>query len=507
MSDNLYTRLKAHFPKEPTTTFLHLADGSVVTYGYLDQRTAQFANALGTLGVKTGDRVAAHIDKSVEALMLYLGTVRAGAVFLPLNTAYTVPELRYFLSDSEPALAVCRPSETADLEQIAADVGVPKVLNLGTDSDGTLLEAVHAASTEFEDVARAEDDLAAILYTSGTTGRSKGAMLTHRGLGSNADALVETWRFTSKDRLLHALPMFHTHGLFTATNTILRAGASMIYLPKFDVDQVISLLPDATTMMGVPTFYIRLLTTDALTPELVSHIRLFISGSAPLSPEVHSEFEQRTGHAILERYGMTETSMNTSNPYDAERRAGTVGMPLPGVEVRIAERESGRVLDQGDVGVVEVRGPNVFKGYWRQPEKTREEFRDDKFFITGDLGRIDERGYLHIVGRDKDLIISGGFNVYPAEVEAMIDAIPGVSESAVIGVPHRDFGEGVTAVIALKNNASLDESNVLGALNGELAKFKQPKRVFFVDTLPRNAMGKIQKKELRETFANTYTQT
>lgn len=504
MSDNLFTRLSAHFPSDRTTTFLRLPDGSLVTYGDLEARTAQFANALGALGVKTGDRVAAHVDKSVEALLLYLGTIRAGAVFLPLNTAYTVPELEYFLSDAEPSLAVCRPSEREGLEQVAAKAGVPTVLDLGADGDGALLEPVAAASSDFEDVERAEDDLAAILYTSGTTGRSKGAMLTHLGLGSNAEALRETWQFTEDDRLLHALPMFHTHGLFTATNTILRAGASMIYLPRFDVDQVISLLPEATTMMGVPTFYIRLLTTDKLTPELVAHMRLFISGSAPLSPEVHSEFEARTGKAILERYGMTETSMNTSNPYEGERRAGTVGMPLPGVEVRVAERETGKVLETGEVGVVEVRGPNVFKGYWRNPEKTREEFRDDKFFITGDLGMFDERGYLHIVGRDKDLIISGGFNVYPAEVEAIIDAIPGVSESAVIGVPHRDFGEGVTAVIALKNGASLAEDEVLGALNGELAKFKQPKRVFFVDSLPRNTMGKIQKKELREIYAETY---
>ena len=356
----------------------------------------------------------------------------------------------------------------------------------------------------FADVARAGDDLVAILYTSGTTGRSKGAMLTHRNLSSNAHALAETWQFTAADKLLHALPIFHTHGLFTATNTVLATGGMMHFLPRFDVQEMIRLLPDATAMMGVPTFYIRLLQHPELTAELVSHIRVFISGSAPLSPEVHSEFAKRTGHAILERYGMTETGMNTSNPLDGERRAGTVGFPLPGTEIRITDTKTGAAVEDGEIGVIEIRGPNVFKGYWRMPDKTAEEFRDDGFFISGDLGLIDDRGYLNIVGRDKDLIISGGFNVYPAEIEAAIDAIPGITESAVIGTPHPDFGEAVTAVVVCKSGMRLDEASVLEQLDGELARFKQPKRVFFVDTLPRNAMGKIQKKELRETFKNTY---
>ncbi len=504
MSDNLFSYLAGHFPADHGTPFLECADGSVVTYGDLLAQSARFANALTALGVKPGDRVAAQVEKSPEALMLYLGTVRAGAVYLPLNTAYTASELSYFLGDAEPAVAVCRPQDKTALETVAREASVPRLETLGAAADGSLMAHVASAPETFTDVARAADDLAAILYTSGTTGRSKGAMLTQRNLSSNADALVETWRFTAADRLLHALPIFHTHGLFTATNTILRAGASMLWLPKFDLDAVMRLLPKATCMMGVPTFYSRMLQSEALTPEFVKHIRVFISGSAPLSPEVHAEFQRRTGHAILERYGMTETGMNTSNPYDGERRAGTVGFPLPGVEIRIADPKTGVALPQGEVGVIEIRGPNVFKGYWRMPEKTKEEFRADGFFISGDLGMIDERGYISIVGRDKDLIISGGFNVYPAEVEAMIDAIPGVAESAVIGVPHPDFGEGVTAVVARKPQFELDEEAIQAGLDGHLARFKQPKRVFFVEQLPRNAMGKIQKKDLRERYRDTF---
>lgn len=367
------------------------------------------------------------------------------------------------------------------------------------------MDHVAPAASSFEDVPRVADDLASILYTSGTTGRSKGAMLTHRNLASNAHALVETWKFTPADKLLHALPIFHTHGLFTATNTILMSGGSMIFLARFDAGEVVSLLPEVTSMMGVPTFYFRLLQDNKLTRGLVSHIRVFISGSAPLSPDVHSEFEQRTGHAILERYGMTETGMNTSNPYDAPRRAGTVGFPLPGIEIRIAESETGKPLPDGEIGVIEIKGPNVFKGYWRMPDKTREEFRDDGYFISGDLGFFDDQGYLNIAGRDKDLIISGGFNVYPAEVEAAIDEVPAVAESAVIGVPHPDFGEAVTAVIARKTGEDIEESAILLKLESQLAKFKQPKKIFFVDILPRNAMGKIQKNNLREIYKDTFS--
>lgn len=353
-------------------------------------------------------------------------------------------------------------------------------------------------------MAREGSDLAAILYTSGTTGRSKGAMLTHDNLASNALTLVNTWRFTKDDVLLHALPIYHTHGLFVATNTILFSGASMIFLAKFDANEIMSLMPRATCLMGVPTFYVRLIQHPGLTREATAHMRLFISGSAPLLAETHRAFAEKTGKPILERYGMTETNMSTSNPYDGDRIAGTVGFPLPGVSLRVVDPETGTAVPQGEIGMIEVKGPNVFCGYWRNPEKTKAEFRDDGFFITGDLGKIDERGYVHIVGRGKDLVISGGFNVYPKEIETEIDGIKGVFESAVIGLPHTDFGEGVTAVVVLEKGASLDEAAILAAISGKLAKFKQPKRVLFVADLPRNAMGKVQKNVLRETYKGLY---
>jgi malonyl-CoA/methylmalonyl-CoA synthetase len=415
---------------------------------------------------------------------------------LPLNTAYTPAELSYFLGDAEPRLVVCRSENEQDLRAIAGDVTVKTLADDG--KGGSLPALVDAAQTSFDDVKRDADDLAEILYTSGTTGRAKGAMLTHGNLSSNARALAETWAFSAEDKLLHALPIYHTHGLFTASNTILYAGASMIFLPKFNIDEVMDMMPQATAMMGVPTFYSRMLQSQRLTRESVKHISLFISGSAPLSPEVHGEFEARTGHAILERYGMTETGMNTSNPYDGARRPGTVGFALPGVEVCIADPETGTELEQGEIGSIELRGPNVFKGYWRMPEKTNEEFREDGFFISGDLG------YVNIVGRDKDLIISGGFNVYPAEIEAAIDAIKGVAESAVIGAPHPDFGEGVMAIVACKSGVDLEEGDILSPLGGILARFKQPKHVFIVDALPRNAMGKVQKKDMREHYVDTF---
>jgi malonyl-CoA/methylmalonyl-CoA synthetase len=415
---------------------------------------------------------------------------------LPLNTAYTPAELSYFLGDAEPRLVVCRSENEQDLRAIAGDVTVKTLADDG--KGGSLPALVDAAQTSFDDVKRDADDLAEILYTSGTTGRAKGAMLTHGNLSSNARALAETWAFSAEDKLLHALPIYHTHGLFTASNTILYAGASMIFLPKFNIDEVMDMMPQATAMMGVPTFYSRMLQSQRLTRESVKHISLFISGSAPLSPEVHGEFEARTGHAILERYGMTETGMNTSNPYDGARRPGTVGFALPGVEVCIADPETGTELEQGEIGSIELRGPNVFKGYWRMPEKTNEEFREDGFFISGDLG------YVNIVGRDKDLIISGGFNVYPAEIEAAIDAIKGVAESAVIGAPHPDFGEGVMAIVACKPGVDLEEGDILSPLGGILARFKQLKHVFIVDALPRNAMGKVQKKDMREHYVDTF---
>jgi malonyl-CoA/methylmalonyl-CoA synthetase len=429
--------------------------------------------------------------------------VRAGAAYLPLNTAYPLAELEYFLGDAQPSFVVVQPAKENEVSQLCANIGKATVQSLGTNGEGSLLAAA-ADAPSVPVVPRGPDDLAAILYTSGTTGRSKGAMLTHNNLLSNALVHVDYWRFTAKDVLLHALPIFHTHGLFVAINTSLLSGGSMIFLPKFDNDTVIRLLPKATSMMAVPTFYVRLLEDARFNRDLTRNMRLFTSGSAPLLAETHRAFSERTGHAILERYGMTETNMNTSNPYEGERIPGTVGFPLPGVEIRIADPENGRVLPQGEVGVLEVRGPNVFAGYWRMPEKTKTEFRPDGFFITGDVSKIDARGYIHIVGRAKDLVITGGYNVYPKEVESEIDAIQGVFESAVIGCPHPDFGEGVTAVVVREKDAELSEEDIASALEGRLAKFKQPKRVFFVDELPRNAMGKVQKNVLRETYARTY---
>ncbi|MGR3716441.1 MAG: malonate--CoA ligase [Thermohalobaculum sp.] len=506
---NLIACLAGRFPDDPASRpFAILPDGRSYSYADLDAASARFANALISLGVQPGDRVAVQAEKSIEALMLYLGTLRAGGVFLPLNTAYTGAELGYFLSDAEPRVFVCDPARSEALRPIAAEAGAGLETmggyRPGELPEGSLVAKMQAAAGEFTTLDREPDDLAAILYTSGTTGRSKGAMLSHDNLWSNAVTLCDYWRFTPDDVLLHALPIFHTHCLFTSSNTVLVAGGSMIFLPKFDAGTVLEWLPKASTMMGVPTFYVRLLDQPGFTRDLVGHMRLFTSGSAPLLAETHVQFEERTGHRILERYGMTETNMSTSNPYDGERRAGTVGFALPGVEVKIADPETGAEIPVGETGMIEVRGPNVFKGYWRLPEKTAEEKRANGFFITGDLGVIDGDGYVTIVGRSKDLIISGGFNVYPKEVEEVIDALPGVTESAVVGVAHPDFGEGVIAVVVAEAGAALSEAGIVAELKDKLARFKQPKHVFVVDALPRNAMGKVQKKELRERYAGVF---
>ena len=499
---NLFSRLFDGLD-DPSKLAIEQLDGSRISYADLIGRAGRIANVLVARGVKPGDRVAAQTEKSVSGLVLYLATVRAGAVYLPLNTAYTLNELDYFIGDAEPSLVVCDPSKAEGIGSIAAKVGA-RVETLGADGKGSLTEAADKAKPEFSTVARGNDDLAAILYTSGTTGRSKGAMLSHDNLASNSLTLVDYWRFTDDDVLIHALPIYHTHGLFVASNVTLFARASMIFLPKFDPDLIIKLMARSTVLMGVPTFYTRLLHNPALSKETTSHMRLFVSGSAPLLAETHREWFARTGHAVLERYGMTETNMNTSNPYDGERVPGAVGHPLPGVSVRVTDPETGKDLGRETIGMIEVKGPNVFKGYWRMPEKTKAEFRGDGFFITGDLGKIDDKGYVHILGRGKDLVISGGFNVYPKEIESEIDAMPGVVESAVIGVPHADFGEGVTAVVVRQPGATVDEAAVLKGLEGRLAKFKMPKRVFIVDDLPRNTMGKVQKNVLRDTYANIY---
>ncbi len=465
------------------------------SYAEVVALSGRLANLLCARGVAPGDRVAAQVQKSVTAIALYLATVRAGAVFLPLNTAYTRKEVEYFLADAEPALFVCGSERAAEFDGIDAEL-----LTLDGDGGGSLALAAEALAPEFANVARGPGELAAIHYTSGTTGLSKGAMLSHDNLLSNSATLVDYWRFTADDVLLHALPIFHTHGLFVATNTLLICGGSMIFLPRFDIDAVIEQLPHATSMMGVPTFYTRLLADPRFDRELVAHMRLFVSGSAPMLAETHLQFEARTGHRILERYGMTETNMNTSNPYDGERRAGSVGFALPGVEVKVTDPDSGAVLADGETGMIEVRGPNVFLGYWRKPEKTALELRDDGFFITGDMGMVDADGYLHILGREKDLVISGGYNIYPKQIETEIDALDGVVESAVFGIPHADMGEAVAAAVVLAPGARLDEEALLAALRPLLAKFKLPRKIVFVDELPRNAMGKVQKNLLRDSY-------
>ncbi|NMZ75889.1 malonyl-CoA synthase [Pseudomonas nitroreducens] len=507
MNQSLFAEVGKHLPSDLSKPFIRTPLGGGYSYADMLRSTSQFAHALVELGVQPGDRVAVQVDKSPETVMLYLAVLRVGAVYLPLNSGYTGDELRYFLDDAEPSLFVCAPAFEAQARELAEASGVARVATLGDQVDGSLMDAVHGKPGRFVDVPRASSDLAAILYTSGTTGRSKGAMISHGNLVSNARALVDAWQITGEDWLLHALPIFHIHGLFVACNSLLMAGGSMLFLSKFDAAQMLRLLPQVNLLMGVPTFYTRLLDQPGLTREAVAHMRLFISGSAPLTAETHKAFSERTGMAILERYGMTETGMNTSNPLDGERIAGTVGFPLPGVELRITDPSQSEPapLPQGEPGMIEVRGPNVFQGYWRMPEKTADELRADGYFMTGDIGFIDDKGYVQIVGRNKDMIISGGFNVYPKELEEILDTLPGVVESAVIGVPHPDFGEGVTAVLVATQGQAPSEAQVLAALDGKLARFKQPKRVMVVDALPRNVMGKVQKNVLREQFKALYS--
>jgi len=485
------------------TPFLHLPDGVTLTHAGFLSRAARFANVLSDLGLRAGDRLAVQIDKSPDALAVYAACAQAGVIFLPLNTAYTADEVSYFVTDSGAAAFVCQPARRDEMAPVAKAAGT-QLETLGADGDGSLAARADAAEDSFDTVERSSDDLAAFLYTSGTTGRSKGAMLTQANLLSNAETLVDLWQFTAQDVLLHALPIFHTHGLFVATNVTLVAGGAMVFMPKLDIDQMIEHMPHATAMMGVPTFYTRLLDDARFTRDVAANMRLFISGSAPLLAETHVAFEERTGHRILERYGMTETNMSTSNPYDGERRAGTVGFPLPDVELKITDSKTGETLPNGEIGSIEVRGPNVFKGYWQMPEKTAQELREDGFFITGDLGRRDADGYVTIVGRDKDLIISGGYNIYPKEVELLLDDQPGVLESAVIGVPHPDFGESVVAVLVAKKGSELDLDQIAADVGGSLAKFKQPRKFIVLPELPRNTMGKVQKNVLRDTYGDLF---
>jgi malonyl-CoA/methylmalonyl-CoA synthetase len=500
MTENLFSILSDG--KHPDATAFLTSEGATISYGGLFAKSAQIAHHLIELGIRPGDRIAVQVEKSIEALMVYLASLRTGAVYLPLNTGYTPAEVAYFVQDATPRLFVVDPAFAATAAGIAAPLGTG-VETLGSEGgEGSLLAQLDRYDAAFADVARQGADLAAILYTSGTTGRSKGAMLTHANLASNAAALMQAWRFTPEDELLHALPIYHTHGLFVATNVPLLAGARIRLLPRFDVDAIFESLDTATVMMGVPTFYTRLLADPRLNRRVTAAVRLFVSGSAPLLAETHGAWEERTGHRILERYGMTETNMNTSNPYDGERRPGTVGQSLPRTEVRVVDELTRVPLPTDAIGMIEVRGPNVFSGYWRKPEKTEAELHSDGYFTTGDLGRISEDGYLEIVGRGKDLIITGGLNVYPKEVESVLDALEGVLESAVFGIPHDDFGEVVMAAVVRTPGAKTDKDTLIRSLSSQLARFKIPKDILFLEEMPKNAMGKVQKTVLRETFTN-----
>jgi len=501
MNNNFYALLAWRFLLHADRVCLETPAGERFTYGALDHESARYTQLLGALGLKRGDRVAVQIEKSPAALFFYLACLRAGLIYVPLNTAYRDLELEHFLDDAEPALVVCAPERLDAMRALTAARGIAAVHTLDAAGRGSLNEAAHSCNPRADVEPVGADDIAVILYTSGTTGRPKGAMITHRNLASNATALHQAWGFRDGDVLLHALPIFHIHGLFVACHTALLNVSTMLFLPKFDAASVIAQLPRASVFMGVPTYYTRLLAEPAFGRDVCRNMRLFTCGSAPLLPQTFHEFRERTGHTILERYGMTETGMNTSNPLDGIRRPGTVGPALPGVAIRIAD-DKDRDVAVGDVGQLLVKGGNVFRGYWRMPEKTAEEFTADGFFRTGDLARLDSDGYVSIVGRAKDLIISGGFNIYPKEIEGYLDKLDGVLESAVIGAPHPDFGEAVVAVIVRKpDGAALTEAGVITALKSQIAGFKVPKRVFFTGALPRNTMGKVQKNLLRERYA------
>ncbi len=504
-SANLFSALRAAFPANLDAVAVETDEGLNYTWRDLERATAMMANLLASLDLPAGARVAVQVEKSVEAMMLYLATLRAGYVFLPLNTAYQSAEIEYFIGNAEPAVVVCSPANFGWVSKIAFQAGTQHVFTLGDDRTGTLLERAAHHSDRHTPVDKRVNDLAAILYTSGTTGRSKGAMLTHGNMLSNAVTLKEYWGWKKGDVLIHALPIFHVHGLFVAIHGALINGSKMIWMAKFDPKRVIARLPEATVFMGVPTLYVRMLGEPGLTREACKNMRLFIAGSAPLLIETFNDWIARTGHTILERYGMSETVMLTSNPYSAdprygnqtERRGGTVGFPLPGVQLRV-RGDDGQDLPVGEIGGIQVKGPNVFRGYWHMPEKTAEEFTADGFFKTGDVGKIDARGYVTIVGRSKDLIISGGYNVYPAEIEGYINEMVGVAESAVVGVPHPDFGEVGVAVVIAKPGAQLQPDAIVSELKARLANFKIPKKCFVVAELPRNTMGKVQKNLLRE---------
>ena len=502
-SDNLFSHFETQFERRGPAELLRSSDGRSLSWAEVNERSAKMAHAIREAGAVPGDRVSVQVRKSPDNLCLYLACLRAGTAYHPLNMAYTAAELGYFLDNAEPRIVICDSSLETEVTPIASKVGA-RLMTLDQDGGGSLSDAASGASRYFETVPRAADDMAALLYSSGTTGVPKGIMLTHHNLLSNTGALVGAWGFTADDRLLHTLPIFHVHGLFVALGCVLLSGASMRWLNAFDAKAVVQALPECSVMMGVPTYYTRLLGEAQFTRDVAAGVRLFISGSAPLLEETFHAFEARTGHRILERYGMTETNMNTSNPLDGPRKPGTVGPPLPGVEVRIVD-DAGAILGSGEIGNLQVRGPNVFRRYWKLPEKTARDFTKDGFFDTGDMGLIDEDGYVSIVGRTKDVVITGGLNVYPREVELFIDDLPGVKESAVIGVPHSDFGEAVVSVVVPVPNAGASEAGIIAACRGQLANFKVPKRVVFVEELPRNSMAKVQKNLLRTAHHSLFS--
>ena len=501
--NNIYSLFQSRFPKDTSASFIETNDGAEYSYAYLEQETSRIAQFLTTLGIKKGDRIAVQVEKSPHVIFLYLACLRAGFVYLPLNTAYTKSELSYFLENAEPSLVVCK-TETEDIFSGFKNETLKHILTLDLNEQGSIIEQSRSTAAEFETVTSDTDDIAVILYTSGTTGRPKGAMITHANLAANGLALQEAWGWQQSDVLLHALPIFHIHGLFVACHNVLLSGSKMLFLEKFDSKTVVQLLPKATVFMGVPTFYTRLLDEPSFDRACSQNMRLFISGSAPLLEQTFEDFQQRSDHTILERYGMTETGMNTSNPLNGDRIAGTVGLPLPGVEARIVD-ENNHSIRNNSVGVLQVKGKNVFKGYWRMPEKSAEEFTEDHFFITGDLAQYNEQGYISIVGRNKDMVITGGYNVYPKEVELLLDETEGVKESAIIGLAHKDFGEAVTAIVVpedITNPPNVDD--LKKSLKEQLASYKTPKKIIFIEQLPRNTMGKVQKNMLRQTYKSLY---
>ena len=503
MNANIYRLFEARFPASRDATFIETVEGTEYSYAYLEQEPARIAQFLTNQGIKKGDRVAVQVEKSPHVLFLYLACLRAGFIYLPLNTAYTESELSYFIENAEPAIVVCRPESHALFSRLQ-NPQLKDIFTLDANGQGTLIAQSRASTTDFVTTACDKDDIAVILYTSGTTGRPKGAMITHGNLAANGLSLQQAWGWQQHDVLLHALPIFHIHGLFVACHNVLLGGSKMLFVDKFDAKTIIKLLPRATVLMGVPTFYTRLLDEPDFNQDGCHNMRLFISGSAPLLEQTFKDFKQRTGQPILERYGMTETGMNTSNPLNGERLAGTVGLPLPGVEVRIVDSDN-NIVAGDNIGVLQVKGDNVFKGYWRMPEKTAEEFTADGFFITGDMAKYNAQGYISIIGRNKDMVITGGYNVYPKEIELSLDEISGIKESAIIGLPHKDFGEAVTAVI-VPDDITLqpDEATIITSLKQHLAAYKTPKKIIFVEQLPRNTMGKVQKNVLREQYQSLY---